>query len=300
MKIARIVREDVSCLAWRDAGGWHDLTYGEELRQARTHGPYASPPLRLEPLLAAGVDLAAWVAEVRAAAREAGQLDALRLSDPPGRFLAPLAPGKLLCLGRNYAAHAAETGHDAPAEPIVFAKAPSSVIGPGDPIVLHDVGRVDHEAELAVVIGKRLNRAEPSQCSAAIAGYTLLNDVTARDWQKKDIGAGHPWFMSKSLDTFGPLGPVVALPDELDPTAQVAVICRVNGEERQRSHTGNFLFSIPEVLAYITRFITLEPGDVVSTGTPEGIAPLAAGDLVEVEVPEIGILANPVVAPKEA
>ena len=141
--------------------------------------------------------------------------DHYRLDSPP-RFKLPLRPGKIVCIGRNYAKHAAETGHDVPEEPIFFSKSPTACIGDGEPIVIRErYGRVDHEGELAVVIGRTSTTLHPEQARDAIAGYTLLNDVTARAMQKRDIEAGHPWFRSKSLDTFCPLGLVIAVPDAL-------------------------------------------------------------------------------------
>jgi 5-oxopent-3-ene-1,2,5-tricarboxylate decarboxylase/2-hydroxyhepta-2,4-diene-1,7-dioate isomerase len=221
-----------------------------------------------------------------------------RLTDV--RLCAPVEePRNIICVGRNYLAHARETGHEAPREPIFFAKSPSAVIDPGEAIIYaSSLTRVDPEAELAVIIGRRAWQAKASDAARYIAGYTALNDVTARDLQKQDIAQGHPWFRSKSMDTFCPIGPVMLTADECPEPVELDVSCRVNGEVRQRANTRQFLFSIPQLLEAITRFITLEIGDVIATGTPEGIQPIFPGDVVEVEVERIGILRNPIIAPQ--
>lgn len=203
----------------------------------------------------------------------------------------PVRPSKILCIGRNYADHAAELGHDVPAEPLVFYKPPSSLIAAGEAIVLPSISeRVDHEGELAVVIGTRCRHVAEEDASRVIGGYTLLNDVTARDLQKKD----GQWARAKGFDTFAPCGPVVVGP-ELD-VSDLELLTLVNGEVRQRGRTSQLIFPIPRLIAFITRFCTLEPGDLISTGTPSGVGPLAPGDVVEVRVEGIGSLTNPVVA----
>ena len=213
------------------------------------------------------------------------------------RFLAPLRPSKIIAIGRNYRAHVAEFDNQMPTEPIFFAKAPSACIGPGEAIVVQRWhGRVDHEGELGVIIGKRARNVFPEHVRDYIAGYTIVNDVTARDIQKQDIGAGNPWFRSKSIDTFCPFGPVVAMTDALPWPVAVDIEVRVNGQVRQKSNTEKFIFPIPELIAAVSRFMTLYPGDLIATGTPEGVSPIHAGDLVEVIIPEIGVLSNPVVS----
>ena len=214
---------------------------------------------------------------------------------PPHIFELPFRPGKIIAIGRNYLAHAQETGHDAPKEPIFFSKAPTACIGPNQPIVIRNhYGRVDHEAEFAVVIGKTCKDVRLDKARECIAAYSLINDVTAREMQKRDIEAGHPWFRSKSLDTFCPFGPYLVLRESIAWPPLVEISCRVNDEIRQRSNTGLFIYGLPEIIAYVSRYMTLEPGDVIATGTPEGISPLSPGDVVEVCIPEIGVLRNPV------
>lgn len=212
-------------------------------------------------------------------------------------LLAPFLPKRIIALGRNYAAHAQETGHRPPKDPVFFMKATTSVIGPGEPVVCPPkVGRIDHEVELAVVIGRGGRRISRARAMQHVAGYTILNDVTARDMQTRDMAASHPWFLSKSFDTFGPMGPCLTLPDEIPDPMQLGLELRVNGEVRQRSNTRHMLFDIPELIRRLSRYITLEPGDVISTGTPEGISPISPGDVMEAEIERIGVLRNPVAA----
>jgi 5-oxopent-3-ene-1,2,5-tricarboxylate decarboxylase/2-hydroxyhepta-2,4-diene-1,7-dioate isomerase len=215
--------------------------------------------------------------------------------------LAPLpSPHRILAIGRNYGEHAKEMGNDVPDEPIVFQKASTSVIADGQPIVLPpNVGRIDFEGELAVVIGTAGKNVPESEALSLVAGYTLLNDVTARDEQKRAIGKSLPWFLSKSYDTFGPLGPYLVTPDEIPDPQNLELTLSVNGEIKQQANTSEMLFSIPYVIAYLSRHFALAPGDVIATGTPRGVGPLSPGDLVEVRIPEIGTLANPVIGEDE-
>ena len=210
-------------------------------------------------------------------------------SGPQG-VLPPVHPGKIVGIGRNYRAHAEELGNPVSDEPVLFLKAPTSMVGPGGAVVLPpESERVEFEGEIAVVIRRQLRRASRDQVRGAILGVTCACDVTARDLQRKD-----PTFArGKSFDTFCPFGPGILVEPDLD---DLEVVTRVNGEERQRGRTERMLFSIPELLEYTSRMMTLEPGDVVLTGTPEGVGPLADGDNLEVEVSGVGVLANPVEA----
>jgi 2-keto-4-pentenoate hydratase/2-oxohepta-3-ene-1,7-dioic acid hydratase in catechol pathway len=216
------------------------------------------------------------------------------------QLLAPLPrPPRIIALGLNYAAHAVETGKEPPKEPIFFVKASTAVVGPGEPVVCpKGVGRVDHEVELAAVIGKGGRNIPRRAAAAHVAGYTILNDVTARDMQSRDMAASRPWFLSKSLDTFAPMGPCIALPDEVSEPAGLDLSLRVNGGVRQKSNTRDLIFGIPELISRLSRYLTLEPGDVISTGTPSGISPLRPGDVMEAAIEKIGVLTNPVVAGK--
>ena len=202
-------------------------------------------------------------------------------------------PGKIICVGRNYAAHARELGNAVPEKPLLFFKPPSSFIQNGEPIVLPPLSltrQVEHEGEVGVVIGTRLRNVDEAAARKGIAGLTCLNDVTARDLQKTD---GH-WVRAKGFDTFCPVGPaVVPFPADAQ-LATTEVICRVNGTERQHGKVADMIFSIPYLVSYISQVMTLEPGDLIATGTPEGIGPLKSGDSVEVEVTGVGVLKNPV------
>lgn len=214
------------------------------------------------------------------------------------RALAPIQrPSKILALGRNYAAHAKETGHAVPMEPIFFSKLNSSVIGPDDPVIYKkSLTRVDHEVELAVVIGREGANIPEGEAHSYVAGYTIVNDVTARDMQAADLKQSSPWTRSKGIDTFCPMGPAIVLPDEIREPIELDLEMRVNGEVRQKDNTRNMIFSIPKLISYISSFVTLFPGDVIPTGTPEGISPVLPGDVMEACVEKIGVLRNPVVA----
>ena len=203
---------------------------------------------------------------------------------------APWSPGKIVGIGRNYREHAAELGNPMPAEPVLFLKAPSSIVGPNVAIVLPpESARVEHEGEIAVVVGARLCRAGAAEAARAILGVGAANDVTARDLQRRD-----PTFArAKSFDTFCPFGPALRVDPELD---ALAVETRVNGERRQRGAATEMTWGIVDLLVYASRMMTLEPGDLLLTGTPAGVGPLADGDRVEVEVTGVGTLANPVEA----
>jgi 2-keto-4-pentenoate hydratase/2-oxohepta-3-ene-1,7-dioic acid hydratase in catechol pathway len=200
-----------------------------------------------------------------------------------------LRPSKAICVGRNYRAHAAELGHEVDAEPLIFMKPTSALRGNGQAIARPEgYERVDHEGELAIVIGKRAQAIAAEEAADYILGYTCANDVTVRDLQKKG-----PWLRAKGMDSFMPIGPRIVT--DLDP-ADLSIAVRVNGKERQSGRTSQFVFPIGEVLAFITKDITLEEHDLVLTGTPAGVGNLSPGDQVEVEIEGIGILSNPVVS----
>ncbi len=203
-------------------------------------------------------------------------------------------PSKIVCVGRNYAAHAAELGNEVPSEPLIFLKPPSSLIGPGEAIVIPSgVGRVDYEGEIGIVIGRRARKVPEGEALDYVGAIVPVNDVTARDLQKKDS----QWSRAKGFDTFCPVGEPVPLSQvDLD---GLAVVTRVNGEERQSAPVQQMVFSIPFLIQHISGIMTLEPGDLIATGTPEGIAPLSPGDRVEVELTGVGAVVNPVVSDLE-
>ena len=204
-------------------------------------------------------------------------------------LLAPVAPTKVVCVGRNYRAHAQELGNELPPEPLIFLKPSTAVIGPGAAIrIPPQSAEVHHEAELGVVVGRTLTQASPQEARAAVYGWTCVNDVTARDIQR----AEKQFTRAKGFDTFCPVGPL--LETALDP-AELTVTCRVNGDVRQRGSTRDMNWDPYELLSFISRVMTLLPGDLVATGTPHGVGPIRAGDTVEVEIGGIGVLANPVV-----
>ena len=201
-------------------------------------------------------------------------------------LLAPVLPSKLVCVGKNYAAHAAEFGMDVPEEPLLFLKPSTAVIGPGDPIQLLPISRrIDYEGELAVVIGRIARDVRAEDAGKYILGYSCANDVTLRDLQKTD----DQWARAKGFDGSCPLGPWIET--DLDPT-DVVVRTRLNGEVRQQASTTDMVFGVATLLEYITAFMTLLPGDAILTGTPEGVGALADGDVVEVEVEGVGVLRN--------
>lgn len=220
-----------------------------------------------------------------------GEAQSIKFEPMPlsaAQLLAPVTPSKIVCVGRNYRDHAKELGNEVPAEPLLFFKPPSSLLAPGGVVQMPPASaRVDFEGELALVIDRRASKLAPdADWRSYVRGYTVANDVTARDLQKKD----GQWTRAKGFDTFCPVGPIVS--DEVDPETGLTVETRVNGELRQHGSTTDFIFSIPALLAYITAAITLEPGDLLLTGTPAGVGPLAAGDRVDVAIDGLGVLSN--------
>ena len=204
--------------------------------------------------------------------------------------LAPVRPSKIVCVGRNYKEHAAEMGKDVPTEPLLFLKPPSALLDPGRTILRPKVSqRTDYEGELGVIIAKRCHKLSPDEdVRPYILGYTVVNDFTARDLQRKDP----QWTRGKGYDTFCPVGPLVS--DEIDPWKGVTVETRVNGQVKQHGNTRDFIFPLDVIIRYAAEFMTLLPGDLIPTGTPEGVGPVVAGDVVEVEVQGIGTLRNPI------
>jgi 2-keto-4-pentenoate hydratase/2-oxohepta-3-ene-1,7-dioic acid hydratase in catechol pathway len=221
-------------------------------------------------------------------------------------LLAPVEPSKIVCVGRNYREHAAELGHEVPPEPLIFLKAPTTLLAPGATILRPKIStRTDYEGELGVVIARRCRHlGEDEDVRPYILGYTCVNDFTARDLQTKD----GQWARAKSFDTFCPVGPLVSdgmdsngeVNDDsgnkpnLDPWAGVPVETRVNSEVRQTGNTRDFIFALDVILRFISQVMTLLPGDLIATGTPSGVGPVVAGDVVEVSIPGIGVLRNPV------
>ncbi len=218
-----------------------------------------------------------------------------------------LRPGKIIALGLNYLEHIRESGsvnvqnftNEVPDEPVLFAKTPNVLVGPGDPIVLpalldrygFDDPRTDYEGELALIIRDRIRNVPEEEAMEHILGFTCFNDVSQRNFQRSDKSG---WFRGKSLDTFGPIGPVIVPPGEIGDPQNLRIRTRLNGRVVQDASTGQMIFPIPAIIAFVSANFTLEPGDIISTGTPSGVGPLAPGDVVEVEIEKIGVLRNPV------
>lgn len=197
-------------------------------------------------------------------------------------------PSKIICVGRNYVDHAKELGNDVPAAPLIFMKPPSSIIANGDAIVLPRASqRVEYEGEIGIVIGTRAHRVAERDAARYVGGVVAVNDVTARDLQKTD----GQWTRAKGFDTFCPLGVAGAVPGSLD---DLTIVTRVNGVERQRATAAQMVFNVPRLIAYISAIMTLVPGDVIATGTPAGVGPIVDGDVVEVDVPGVSRVTNPV------
>jgi len=287
-----------------DGGGVGWLEDGEVVDLGRAHGIWMMtvddhlwmPVADMMDAIAAEVSTPGILADVREFVVDHDLVEELLVED--FELLAPLPlPPRIIALGLNYAEHARETGKEPPEEPIFFAKASTAVIGPDAPVIVpQNVGRVDHEVELAVVLslgGRDIPRAEANLC---VFGYTVLNDVTARDMQSADMAAGRPWLLCKGMDTFAPMGPWLVTQDEMPDPLEVDLALRVNGETRQQGNTRDLIFDIPEIIHRLSQYVTLEPGDVIATGTPSGISPIRPGDVIEAEVEGIGVLQNPVVA----
>ena len=211
-------------------------------------------------------------------------------------------PTKIICVGTNYMDHIEETKLPVPKEPVLFPKTLNCLIGDGEPIIYpkllfnnRRLKRVDYEVELAFIIKDRCKDVPKDETYEHIMGYSVFNDVTARKMQTKDIVSQLPWFRSKSLDTFGPIGPRIASVDEIQDPHNLKIELKVNGEMKQSSNTKHLLFKIPDLMEYITSLFTMEPGDIIATGTPSGISPVLPGDLIEATIEKIGTLTNKVV-----
>jgi 2-keto-4-pentenoate hydratase/2-oxohepta-3-ene-1,7-dioic acid hydratase in catechol pathway len=212
------------------------------------------------------------------------------------RMRAPVPrPPKIIAVGRNYVLHVQETKSPIPDEPIIFCKSNSSVIGPNGTILIPtDVGRVDHEVELGVIIGKRAKKVQAQHAYEHVAGYTIALDITARDLQHSDIKKRQPWYRSKNFDTFTPLGPWMVTADEIPPPIELDIALSVNGQIQQQANTREMIFDVATTIEFITKYITLEPGDVILMGTPEGIGPIEDGDHIVSRIQKIGEMANTV------
>ena len=283
-------------LGFEDDGNMIDLSRAVALYEMTRSGSYDDPPVDIEEMIWEDKFTVEYIGEVMECVEKCGLKVDLAVDDNC-KVNAPVYPGKIIALGNNYRAHIEELGQAFPEEPVLFGKWPSTLIGQGEPIIKPPwIGRMDYEAELAFVIGRRTSRVRAEDAMKYVAGYTCLNDVSARDIQSKDISRQLPWMSSKNFDTFCPLGPCVLLAAAVKEPVQVDVQSKVNGELRQNGNTRDFIFDIPTVIEYISKIMTLDPGDVVTTGTPSGVGPVEPDDLVEITCSGIGTLSNPVVA----
>jgi 5-oxopent-3-ene-1,2,5-tricarboxylate decarboxylase / 2-hydroxyhepta-2,4-diene-1,7-dioate isomerase len=295
MKVAQFEDTQGYCIGLSTNSGWINYSDAEATYTSITQNVVVEPTTTILKLLEDGrFDPAEFKAVLKFLKEH--KLEARYAIGKEATLKAPiLRPPKIVALGLNYALHAKEGNAPVPSEPIIFMKAGSSVIGPEETILLPtDLGRMDHEVELAVIIGRRATAVKKKEAMNVVAGFTVLNDVTARELQTKDLEQKHPWFRSKSYDTFTPIGPWIVTTDEIPMPMRVGLECRVNGKIRQKANTSSMIFDVPTQIEFISKYITLEPGDILSTGTPHGIGPIQDGDTVLCRIEKIGELKNPV------
>jgi 2-keto-4-pentenoate hydratase/2-oxohepta-3-ene-1,7-dioic acid hydratase in catechol pathway len=224
------------------------------------------------------------------------KLGELRISSRMPREIPISRPSKVIGIGRNYVAHAEELNHNVPDTLIFFAKATSSLLAHEQSIIIPKwvEGRVDHEAELGVIIGTTCHNVSEKEALNHVAGYTIINDVTARDMQRADMENAQPWYRSKAIDTFCPIGPGITPADAIKDIQNLDIHLTVNGETRQKTNTGKMIFPVRQIIAELSKFMTLMPGDIIATGTPEGVGAIKAGDNIEITISEVGTLRNTV------
>ena len=295
MKLAQFEDAQGYCIGIDHNGTWINYTDAEAAYTSITHRVVVEPTTTILQLIEDGrFDVAEFKAVLRFLKQH--RLEKQYKVGSDAVLKAPIMrPPKIVALGLNYVLHAKEGNFQVPKEPIIFSKAGSSVIGPGETILLpRGLGQIGHEVELAVVLGRRATQVRKKDAYKYVAGYTIANDVTARDQQTKDLTVRHPWFRSKSYDTFTPLGPWIVTSDEIKPPIRLNLQCRVSGKIRQNANTRDLVFDIPTIIEFVTRNMSLDPGDIISTGTPEGIGAINHGDTVSCHIEKIGELRNPV------
>lgn len=298
MKLFSFITRDQNIKIGIDVDGEKcDFSYMWEIFKD-IQGKHKYPQLNfIQVMISIGIFNSSDIKEILTTVQEFRSLDTVKI-DGPIIYDVPIPqPQKIVCLGRNYKKHARELDNPVPDEPIIFAKMPSSLLPHEGAIVLpKGVGRVDHELELAIVIGLQGKNISESKAYEYIAGYTILNDVTARALQKSDTGKKQPWLRSKSFDTFCPTGPYLVPHDAIENPHRLGLTLRINDEVRQQANTSELIFKIPEIIHFVSRHMTLNPGDIIATGTPEGVSELKPGDTVTGEIDKLGKLENSVVA----
>ncbi|MFC1485583.1 fumarylacetoacetate hydrolase family protein [Candidatus Latescibacterota bacterium] len=296
MRVFVLTQQERTFLGFEDDGVMVDLTRSISFYENAKQNVIRPPLETIEDLILEDKLTLAYLGEVMTVVEKYGLRGDLTVK---GKYDVnpPVYPGKIIALGQNYLDHVREMNHEVPREPVLFGKWPSCVIGHEDAIVKPDrIGRMDFEAELAVVMGTETWRVPSSDAMKFVAGYTCLNDVTARDIQKEHISHSLPWMMSKNYETFAPVGPCILVRDAVEEPIALGVQSRVNGQLGQNGNTRDFIFDIPTIIEYISHIMRLEAGDIITTGTPMGVGPLEPGDIVEITCEGVGTLTNPVVS----
>jgi len=294
MRVYSLSGNDMDFLGCEHDGIMIDLTRAISLYELAQNGLCGEPVQNIETIIMDGCFTVEYLGEIMEFIDRHSLTGTLSVG---GEYEVnpPLYPGKIIALGNNYHKHIREMNNKVPAQPVIFGKWSSTVIGQGVAIEKPSwIGMMSFEAELAFIIGNEARNVPAAEAMKYVAGYTCLNDVTARDLQRRDRAEQNPWMQSKNFDTFTPLGPCVLLAGAVKEPVEIGVRSRLNGVERQNGNTRDFIFDIPTVIEYITKIMTLEPGDIVTTGTPEGVGALEPGDVIEVECEGIGTLSNPV------
>ena len=296
MKIARFLIKGRPAVAVDGGEGFVDFGAILEARGWRSEITGADPERRLINMLRRGMLDEDFILEQMEWLPKSGQSARWRLEVDGLAPLLPLRPPKIICLARNWVSHAREQGHELPDRPVYFAKTENAAIGPGEPIrIPGGIGRVEHEGELGVVISNRASGVAAGDAGKFILGYTIVNDVTARELQRDLAREGRPWFAAKSMDSFAPIGPWIVTRSQMEPLSSKRIRVAVNGELRQDGILDDMHWGVEQLIEAITRYITLRSGDIIATGTPSGVGELKPGDEVVVEIDGIGQLVNPVV-----
>ena len=298
MRVYSLTEQDNDFLGIENHSVMLDLTKAISFFEIATTGYSTGPVLDIETLIWDNRFNLEYFGEILEFVEKHGFMSELTVKDTY-TVNSPLYPGKIIALGYNYVKHIQEMNNKVPEKPVLFGKWPSTIIGQGEPIIKPaGIGMMSYEAELAFIVGKRAKDVPATDAMDYIAGFTCLNDITARDVQREDRSISLPWMPSKNYDTFSPLGPCVLLSGMVKAPVEIGVQSKVNGELRQNGNTRDFIFDIPTVFEYITKIMTLDPCDIVTTGTPEGVGSIEPGDTVTISCEGIGELSNPVNEPE--